>query len=314
MLSFSADINQNDWDKFVASSDNGTIFHSFQFLNYHKKKFENVQIVGVKENSSIVCGIVYNFDGSHIRSPFGASYGGFVFDKRRGYKTIRDCISLILEFLREKYPGQILKIVQSPCYISEKMSSVVDYVLLESGFRTVNSDATAVILTQENLKYKGMTIRNLKKLPKSNRSFDIELCHNGNQDKFWKVLEKTFKKHGTISTHTLEEWQYLVDHNPTSIFSSVLSVEDEPVAGLGVIKLNDTSMMTFYICSDSEYNDLQPTSYLLDKQIDFCRQNNIKFFDLGTCSVSMVSRPNIFEFKEGFDSTIYLRNTYEFKV
>lgn len=314
MLNLVTDIIQDEWNRFVARSDNGTIFHSFQFLNYHKEKFKNAEILGVKENGEIVCGIVYCSDGTSIRSPFGASYGGFIFDKRKGYKTVKDCISLILEFIIKKYSGQTIKLVQPPCYVSEKMNSIVDYVLLESGFRIVNSDATAVILAQENLKYKGMTLRNLKKIEKSNRGFDVELCQNGKQEKFWRVLEKTFKKHGTVSTHTLEEWQYLVDKNSGDIFSSVLTVENEPIAGLGMIKLNSTSMMTFYICSDSEYNELQPTSYLLDKQIEFCKQNNIKFLDLGTCSVNMISRPNIFEFKEGFDSTIYLRNSYELKI
>ena len=46
--------HQNSWDKFVAKSNNGTIFHLRSFLNYHpKSRFKDHSLI-VMKNGKIV--------------------------------------------------------------------------------------------------------------------------------------------------------------------------------------------------------------------------------------------------------------------
>ena len=44
-------ISSDEWDDFVDSSDNGTIFHKRTFLSYHPKdRFEDASLVIEKDN------------------------------------------------------------------------------------------------------------------------------------------------------------------------------------------------------------------------------------------------------------------------
>ena len=48
-------LTNEDWDRFVLNSDNGTIFHTRKFLSYHPKtRFKEASIVVTKNNKTLV--------------------------------------------------------------------------------------------------------------------------------------------------------------------------------------------------------------------------------------------------------------------
>jgi hypothetical protein len=72
-----------EWERFIADSVSGTIFHKKRFLSYHSGgrfeflhlKFRDAQ---TKELIAVIPGGVKN---NSYCSPCGASYGGFAFKK-----------------------------------------------------------------------------------------------------------------------------------------------------------------------------------------------------------------------------------------
>ena len=76
--------NAKQWDDFVKSSSNGTIFHLRQFLTYHINRQFNDNSLLFKKNDSIIAvfpatKIVENGKNILFSHP-GASYGGFVYN------------------------------------------------------------------------------------------------------------------------------------------------------------------------------------------------------------------------------------------
>lgn len=74
---------ESKWDEFIANSFNGTIFHSLSFLEYHVNKFEKEtnNIVWFKGEAvfALMPMCVFEINGKKVaKSPFGASFGGFL--------------------------------------------------------------------------------------------------------------------------------------------------------------------------------------------------------------------------------------------
>ena len=95
------------WDSFVDQSINGTIFHKRKFLAYHGDKFKGKEhFLVVLKGTEVVAQISLAFlegpDGKvEAKSPYGASYGGFVFSHCPSYGEGREIASLLTAYLRD---------------------------------------------------------------------------------------------------------------------------------------------------------------------------------------------------------------------
>ena len=73
------------WDDFVSNSNNGTIFHSRQFLNYHPvERFKDHSLIFLKKGKIVALfpAVLRKTDkGDLLASHTGASFGGFVVSK-----------------------------------------------------------------------------------------------------------------------------------------------------------------------------------------------------------------------------------------
>src|SRR5438876_11138995 len=79
----------DQWDDDVDRSVNGTLFHLRRFLAYHGERFRGSErFLLVLDGDSLVAQIPVAItdepNGRLLRSPYGASYGGFAF---RRYPT-----------------------------------------------------------------------------------------------------------------------------------------------------------------------------------------------------------------------------------
>ena len=73
-------LNANRWDKFIHSSNNGTIFHLKQFLNYHpEERFIDHSLVIIKREKYFQYSAAETrFKGETLVSHPGSSVGSFV--------------------------------------------------------------------------------------------------------------------------------------------------------------------------------------------------------------------------------------------
>ena len=123
-------------------------------------------------------------------------------------------------------------------------------------------------------------------------------------------MEKTFEKHSANPTHSKEELISLQNMFPNEIYFNIAYIEKRPVAAMGVFKINDLCEMSFYLCSDSEYQNTQALTLVVYESILDSKKNGFKYFDFGTSSVNMIGKENIFRFKESFGAIGEFKHTY----
>ncbi|MBN8574863.1 MAG: GNAT family N-acetyltransferase, partial [Candidatus Kapabacteria bacterium] len=97
----SSSISEKEWDTFVESSNNGTIFHTRRFLSYHPQgRFHDSSLVIEKNDKlfAVFPAVIIERNGKRILSSHsGASYGGFVHTDDLNFKDAHDCVKLLKE-------------------------------------------------------------------------------------------------------------------------------------------------------------------------------------------------------------------------
>ena len=307
--------NQFDkWNKFIESSCNGTIFHRLDFLSYHKEKFIDNEhhLIWFKGETifAVMPMAVFEQDGKKIaKSPYGASYGGIITREDSDYFDARDLIDSLISYLNSI---NVDEIVITPLIWTHNVSLNIEFNLLRSGFKVVNSDADSIILLSkcdliENNLFSSSARRHLKKAKAHQITTNMNSANYGD---FWHVMEKTFAKFETSPTHTLNDWQCLHQTFPSNIKMEIAYFDDKPIAAIGKLILNKSTDFAFYILQDPEFKDLQGLTFLFRESIKLSMQRKAIYYDLGTSSVNMYPRENIIRFKESLGGKTFLRNTY----
>jgi hypothetical protein len=306
------------WNRFVEQASNGTIYHRLDFLEYHNDRFaENIHNLLIFKGDSIVGVIPLAFfeeAGKCIaKSPFGGSYGGFVFKTALSYRSSK---LVITEFLKYLKSIGIDEINITPA-ISDFCSSPCDtlvFSMLELGFKISNSDITSIVSMNKDDIIQSIFTSRARNVIRKAKSQEIEIIKNGNIDDFWSIMAKTFARHGKSPTHTKNEFIFLNRRFPDRIYCDIAYYQDMPIAGIGYIKINERTNSSFYLCSDEAYSHTQALSLLIGNGVIDSKKNGLTYFDFGTSSVNMVGRENIFLFKESFGATGRFRNTYHLEL
>jgi hypothetical protein len=289
-----ADSLLEDWDSFVDSSINGTIFHKIGFLNYHDLEFKKkLRYFEFKLKNYVVARLVIGIDNETLYTPFGASYGGFIFNEYPSYTISKELVDCLLEIAKTY---DLKRIHYTPPIQGAHESSLDTFyfALMERGFNIISADVTNVF----DQKFKKYSTR-LHRARQRAIDRKVVIEQQGKLEDFWNVLEKTFDKHGAIPTHTFNEFKYLTDRPDLNIRTPVAYFQDRPVAALGCIRISKHLDSSFYICSDPSYRDTQALTYLLYETLNAVDES-VRYFSFGTSTHEMIPRKNIFEFKENF--------------
>lgn len=306
------------WDAFVAESANGTLFHSNKFLKYHGERFQNHLHHILFEKSGNVQAVmpmaVFEENGIKIaRSPYGASYGGIVTRYIPSYSDSRILVQKLVEYLKHNSISQLT--ITPPITICEKdHTDTLLFAFLEQGFRISNSDVSSVVsLSDEDIEKNVFTSRARNMARKAEKS-GVTARFRADIDSFWSLMEKTFLKHATTSTHSRNEWEWLCTNLAEDIWCDVAYIGDIPVAGIGHMKINKLVDSSFYLCSDPEYQNTQALTFLVYKSLLESKKSGFRFFDFGTSTVNMLARENIFRFKECYGAVGLFRHTLRIEL
>src|SRR5215471_12773101 len=83
--------SESEWERFLAQSANGTLFHDLRFLRYHPEhRFCFHHLIFKqrgKTNALLTGGLAETAEGLMFCSPLGASIGGFAVDTSLGAET-----------------------------------------------------------------------------------------------------------------------------------------------------------------------------------------------------------------------------------
>jgi len=306
------------WDDDVERSVNGTIFHLRRFLAYHGDRFRDVErFLLVLDGDSLVAqlpaAVEDSPEGRTLRSPYGASYGGFAFQRYPTFSQATGVVEALLEWLDGEQIGRATLTPPIAACASLPLD-VGSFALLAGGFESVNRDISSVFRLDPNVPIpQAVTSRGRNTAHKAERE-GVTVQTRGDLDDFWTVLEATFSRHGTQPTHTREDFARLAETLPDRVYADLAYHGGEPVAGVGYFVINSLVNSSFYFCQRPERRELNGLTLCVLRGLERAQEEGYRWFDFGTSTAGMEPRENVFRFKEQFSSVGQFRETFEWRT
>ena len=307
--------DRNDWTDFVHRSNNGTIFHSPDFLDYHPEgRFRNHHLIveGKNDTQSIIPGaLAEREDGIWFRSYPGASYGGPVFNDSLGLSKIERIIDELISYCRSQgFRG--IELTPPPIVYYRRPHNYLEFSLLKRGFDYRKRELTAIIdlsrLGEElKLGFRSSALRGVRKAVKSG----VTVEENPDFSLFYHVLESNLQqRHNVMPTHSLAELERLRDLlGKDQIKQFIATLDGEVLAGMVMFHCNPRVTLAFYISHDQEHQALRPVNLVYMEVIRWAKQMGYHYLDLGTFTLDMDINHGLCRFKESFSARGIFRNT-----
>jgi lipid II:glycine glycyltransferase (peptidoglycan interpeptide bridge formation enzyme) len=308
-------VSADEWDSFVESSDNGTIFHKRLFLSYHPKdRFEDASFVVKKENKvlSLFPAVILNREGQKILSSHGgASYGGFVYKQDLNLKEAFDLVDCLLNRAKELKCGRI-QLTPPPMIYQTKYSNYIDFALVKNNFSYLKRDVSSVVqldFSKEELlsTYRAEARTAVKKAIKQN----VEIAECEKFAEYYEILKKNLKmRHNVNPTHTLDELLKLKKIFPGKIRLWGAFLGEKLIAGVCNFNANPRVVLAFYISHDEEYQEYRAVNLLFYEIMKRYKGEGCKFLDFGIFTVNMEPNWGLGRFKENFGARGIFRDTF----
>lgn len=304
-----------EWDRFVDTSDNGTMFHKRLFLSYHPKdRFEDASLLFTKKGQifSIFPAVILNRDGIRILSSHGgASYGSFVYNSNLNFREAFDLVESAMDFAKKK-DCQRIQLTIPPIIYQSKYSNYIDFALVKNGFQYVKRDVSSVVqldFDKEDLlnTYRAEARTAVKKSIKEG----IEIAECEKFEEYYEILKKNLKmRHGVNPTHTLDELIKLKKMFPSKIRLWGAFLNDKLIAGVCNFSANSKVVLAFYISHDEDYQEYRAVNLLFYEIMKRYKDEGYKFLDFGIFTVNMDPNWGLGRFKENFGARGIFRDTF----
>jgi hypothetical protein len=303
------------WDDDVGRSVNGTLFHLRRFLAYHGERFRDSErfllvLAGDSLVAQIAVAITDESGGRRLRSPYGASYGGFVFQR---YPTFSQACHVVESFLAWSEAEGVTRATITPPIpsCSTLPLDVVHFALLAGGFKSVNRDISSLFALDSGVAVNDAVTSRARNTSRKAEREGVAVVSRGDIDDFWSVMDATFERHGTAPTHTLQEFRWLAEALPERVYADVAYHDGQPVAGIGHFAINPLMNSSFYVCQRPDRRELNGLTLCVLRSLERAQQEGYRWFDFGTSTARMQPRENVFRFKEQFTNVGQFRETFE---
>jgi len=306
------------WESIVAESNNGTIYHSQSFLNYHPKgRFHNFHhLISLKGRTCcVIPGAIIQSDAGKTFSSYpGASFGGFVVPEDFGLLEVDQIIVSFLDYLKAE-GFKRAEITLPPVFCSRRQNNHADFFLSREGFGFKKREITSVITLRypdgDILKtFSGSCRRAIKKSMAEGvdvRNDDSEHAYKN----YYRILEQNLSlRHNVKPVHTVSEMMDIKHRFPDQVFLQAAYHQDKMIGGIWMIKVNRDASVAFYISHDQTYQHLRPVNLLYYETIRQAVSWGQTYYDLGLFTVNMQPNYGLGRFKENFGAQGMFRDYF----
>lgn len=302
-----------DWDSFVLESNNGTIFHTRKFLNYHKKrKFEDCSFLFKNKDNiqAIFSGAIVN---GTLHSHPGASFGGFIYNNL-SFEFGKKIVELLIKFAKKNNLKEMI-VIPTPFIYYDNYNEVMEYCLYMNGFNTIEYYISSFIDLKVDL-INQMHDRKKRYIKKMQDKIEIKLSND--LDSFYPILISNKLKHQVKPTHTLEELKILKKKFPNEIILLLSYKNDKIVGGALNFITNERTCILFYNMIDYDYQNLQVSSLQIYESLKWAKKNKLNFLDIGVSQLykdsEIIPHESLINFKEQFGAKTMIRKVMKLKV
>jgi len=306
---------QDQWDSFVASSNNGTIFNTRRFLSYHSPgKFKDSSLLFYEEKKlmSVLTAADIERDGKRcLWSHMGASYGGFVFNESLSVRQAFDLTESLIEYgLKNGFERIVL--TNTPIVYQNRYNNYLDFALSRNNFAYLRREVTSVITlnVDENNIFKlfkpeaRTSVRRAEKL-------GVVVKKSDDWEEYYEILKSNLAmRHNVNPAHTLDELIKLKKLFPQKIHLFGAYIKKQMIAGVVNFYCNDNVVLVFYISHDQQFQQYRAVNLLFYTIIKDAISRGLKFLDFGLFTVNMEPNWGLGKFKENFGARGILRDTF----
>lgn len=305
---------ETEWDNFINfNKRNATFLHSRKFFDHNPlNKTDDQSLLFYKKNKliAVLPAALYEKEGTKIfHSHPRSTYGGFVLHESAGVAEAMEIIQATIDFAAGKDVNEI--IIRNPFRILHQLpSDETDYAMWHYGFTVKSRELECAVKLDDatEKRYENGAKYNIKKAHKS-----VDVKESDDYEKFWHLLTANLeKKHSVKPVHTVKQLldlKEMVGADRIKLFGGY--VNHKFVCGVLVFICNRKTLHAQYIASDDAFQEIRPLNAVIDHIIQWGKENNFEYFNLGTANEEAGTKINfgLFHFKEGFGARGILRET-----
>jgi hypothetical protein len=298
------DGEESEWEKFLAGSANGTLFHDLRFLRYHPVDRFRFHHLVLKQNGKPIAllpgGLVEAAGRPMFCSPVGASIGGFVVNGGLGGQTAVKLVDALKNHAGQRGWGSVEITLPPQCYHYET-AGTIEFALFCGGFRLAHRWLCHILpLVEESRFEHSFRQRQVTYVRAAQRKGMVRL-EGGIEhfDEFLKVFHDTYERHGVAATHTPDEIRDLLERLPDRVRIHLAMLGDDIIAGLLVFRLSATVANTFYICSRTKHATEHGAAFIMADLISRLSQTGCRYLDFGPSASDQKFNSGVAFFKEG---------------
>ena len=308
--------NSSAWDNFVSSANNGTLFHTRRFLNYHHEGRFNDHSLEFYKKGKLVgvfpAALIETGNKRQLVSHPGASVGSFVVPEDLAFADALEMVEQLVDYSkRENLDG--IKLTQPPTIYSKRLSHYIDFALQKNGFLYSKREISSILFLEksidENLsKFKSTHRTAARKAEKSG----VVVKETDDFASFYEILKKNLSiRHDVKPTHSLDELLHLKELFPDKINLFGAYIEGEIVAGVVNFIATENVVLAFYISHNEDFQEVRPINLLFYKIFEWAIQKKYNVFDFGIFTVNEEPNMGLARFKENFGASGQFRDTME---
>ena len=309
---------KQEWDKFVLTSNNGTLFHLQRFFDYHEPGKFNWEHLMFIENGKIV-GILPGTLKNHIfESPMGASYGSLVTGDIT-FERAMEFVSVLIDYGKKNHFREYL-LTGAPIIYESYPNQNLDFAMLWQGFHyDIHYISSAIKLdpNRDIIPRFQRTVRNCVR--KSLKNSDIRCEINEEYDAFYPIIIENLSKHKAKPTHSYKDLLRLKDLLPDNLKLFMIYLDDKPVGGSLMFFCNKNVALCFYNMLLYKYASFKPIHRVMYEVIRYSTKHGYQYVDIGVSQDTAAENPmtpntNLIAFKETFDAKTVMRNSFRIRL
>ncbi len=304
------------WEQFVATANNGTLFHERKFLGYHPAdRFKDHSLIlekAGKLKALFPAVEIKSDDVLSLVSHQGSSYGGLIVQQNMSFQESYDLVETLLGHAQQAGFSRI-QMTLPPAIYQHTVSNYLDFSLIKHGFNYKKREVSSMLTLESSPE------KNLERFAASHRTAVRKAIKGGvsireSQDwsEFYVLLQENLKiRHNVQPTHTLDELLQLKELYPDRIRLFGAYWEGKLIAGVVNFSVNHDVVLAFYISHIEAYQHLRAVNLLFYEIITWCHKHTYKYLDFGIFTVNMEPNFGLGRFKENFGASGVFRDTFE---
>ena len=304
-----------EWEVFLKTSNNGTLFHDLRFLAYHpvgRFRFEHLTVRRDGRLLALLPGGIA--EDEYFASPLGASIGGPVTAAAPRTEEALALIAALQAWVRDTGRAG-LRLTLPPALYHKQPSDTLSFALHSSGFRLAGRWLCPVvpITAAGPERYRARFRPTAANRVRAGLAGGIQVQRGGQVllEPFLDAFNETYARHGVDPTHSPAEIADLLNRCPDRVSLHIAMHEGSVAAGVMVLRLTPHVATTFYICTHAAHMRDSGTLVVIAALLDELGEEGFRWLDLGPSASTGRLNAGVMFFKEGLGALGYCRDRWE---